>query len=221
MRRGRRGHPGTMPEEWILEISAVGGQRRMSVSGRMTIGRSRECDIVLDDPYVSRSHCLIEGQSRGVYIAALSALNGIIVNGHEHVEALLPHGAVFVLGASALRVLSAMCVGEEPTLRLTQSQGPAALMLRASTRELVDCEGTLVAQFSSSEYLAFAALARRHPDAASHYELGQAVWGEIGFDQYQLHRLLQRIRQRLGDAGAILENVRGAGYRVRTPIETA
>ena len=47
--------------------------------------------------------------------------------------------------------------------------------------------------------------------------LGEAVWGG-NFDDYQLHRLVQRVSRRLNDqitgANAAIRHVRGAGYQL-------
>ena len=77
----------------------------------------------------------------------------------------------------------------------------------------------VVARFAPAEFAAVELLASLEPEAASHGDLGRVIWGGIGFDQYQIHRLMQRIRQRLGSEAGLLENVRGAGYRLTAPIE--
>ncbi len=205
--------------EWVIESSGSGRPLRTPVRRLLSVGRSRDCDIVVDDPYVSRLHCTVEPARDGLRVTAVNPVNPIVVCGHEHEFIIIGSGTSFTIGNSVLRALSSGEIADAPTLKLTRRPSGSQFILRASTRELVDQDGTLVAQFSAAEYSAFAALVRRHPDAASHYELGRAVWGETGFDQYQLHRLLQRIRQRLGDAGPILENVRGAGYRITVAID--
>jgi DNA-binding winged helix-turn-helix (wHTH) protein len=204
---------------WWLEWSDDGVVRRTPISRQLTIGRRDTCDIVLRDPYVSREHCTVYADAAGTMVQAERALNPISVGGREVRSARLGHGGTFTVGETNFRVLGAAAGDNDKTLEYHQRQAAASLVLRSSARELIDRDGTLVAQFSAAEYLAFATLVRRYPDAANHTEIGAAVWGGMGFDQYQLHRLLQRIRQRLGDAADLLENVRGAGYRLRSPVD--
>lgn len=204
-------------DNWWVEWREGSALERIPLDGVVTIGRAAGCDIVLDDPYVSRLHCTVAIVDGRAFVDARSALNPVVAGGREVATASLGHGGVFSVGRTSFRLWHAVEAGEE-TLKLAPERMTPALVLRSSTRELVDYEGTLIAQFSASEYLAFAELARRFPDAANHHQLGLAVWGGDGFDQYQLHRLLQRIRQRLGDAGSLLENVRGAGYRLRAAV---
>lgn len=208
-----------MTSEWWVEWRQGRDICRLPVRGRLSIGRSRECDVVLDDPYVSRVHCTLQIEDGHALLDARTALNLIRVRGTDVAAASLDSGDLCMVGNTTLRVVGAEAADTQETLRLAGRPSAPMLLLRASTRELVDPEGTLVAQFSTAEFLAFQKLAQRHPDAANHQELGAAVWGGLGFDQYQLHRLMQRLRQRLGESGGILENVRGAGYRLRLNVE--
>jgi hypothetical protein len=181
------------------------------------IGRAPVMDIVLDDPYVSRDHCLLEGVDGHVRVTTTQGRNHILVAGHEVDTALLTSGEAFIVGHTTVRVRCVVQNTDDETLPLHQERG--VLALRPSTRELVTVDGTLVAQFSASEFSVFDLLARCYPDAASHARVGEAVWRDVGYDQYQIHRLIQRIRRRLGDWEGLLENVRGAGYRLRRPVD--
>ncbi|MGN0643301.1 MAG: ATP-binding cassette domain-containing protein [Huintestinicola sp.] len=48
---------------------------------RFIIGRSSECDIVVNHPSVSRRHCIITKESDGYFIADNNSMNGVILNG--------------------------------------------------------------------------------------------------------------------------------------------
>jgi DNA-binding response OmpR family regulator len=76
----------------------------------------------------------------------------------------------------------------------------------------------LIAQFSTSEAAALVVIASQFPDAADHARIARAIWGEPDYPRYLIHRLVQRLRDRMGDYGHLIENVRGAGYRLRGPI---
>jgi len=204
---------------WWIEWVEAGRHYRRPIDGPLTLGRSQACDVVVSDDYVSRRHCVVTAEARGVTVVAHEeALNPVLVDGRGTRSVTVGDGGVFTIGETDFRV-RARSEAEEETQRLPTRPTRPKLVLRASTRELVDGEGTLLAQFSQLEFLAFQVLASKYPDAVSHDQLGRAVWAGMGFDQYQLHRLLQRIRQRLGDAAPLLENVRGSGYRVRSAID--
>ena len=86
-----------------VRAALVGAGRRTPVrSGLMTIGRSRDCDVVVDDPNVSRRHAELRGQGGRYTVVDLGSTNGIRVNGREVREAALEPGDEISLGRSRL-----------------------------------------------------------------------------------------------------------------------
>jgi hypothetical protein len=62
-------------------LLAVGGRRLLLPPGGGTIGRSRDCDIVLDDAGISRRHAEIRPGGDGWEVKDLGSTNGMLVNG--------------------------------------------------------------------------------------------------------------------------------------------
>jgi predicted component of type VI protein secretion system len=77
----RPGPGGDAPAPGRAMVHAEG--KRMLVSqGGAVIGRSRDCDIVLSDPNVSRRHAEIRADARGGWVVHdLGSTNGVRVNG--------------------------------------------------------------------------------------------------------------------------------------------
>ncbi len=70
-------------ESATLVIRSGGGRagEAFNISGeRMTIGRSPEAEVFLDDVTVSRNHALLVSRRDGLYIDDLGSLNGTYVN---------------------------------------------------------------------------------------------------------------------------------------------
>ena len=63
-------------------LLVVAGRRLLVAPKGAVIGRSRDCEIVLDDAGVSRHHAEIRPSSDGWTIADLSSTNGVRLNGH-------------------------------------------------------------------------------------------------------------------------------------------
>ena len=59
------------------------------VRGRLTIGRGSDCDLVLDEPEMSRRHAVIENSGDGIYLRDLGSANGTFVNGVQVRDAVL------------------------------------------------------------------------------------------------------------------------------------
>jgi Protein of unknown function (DUF3662)/FHA domain len=81
----------------------VGGGRRNVLSGsRVVIGRSREADIVLQDPNISRRHAELRRDEQGWQIVDLGSTNGIKVNGRRVDHQPLSPGDEITIGVTDL-----------------------------------------------------------------------------------------------------------------------
>lgn len=64
-------------------LLAVGGRRLLVPAVGGTIGRSRDCDVVLDDAGISRHHAELRSGPDGWTVRDLGSTNGVRVNGAE------------------------------------------------------------------------------------------------------------------------------------------
>ncbi|HEV2723151.1 MAG TPA: DUF3662 and FHA domain-containing protein [Thermoleophilaceae bacterium] len=81
----------------------VGAGRRTVLSGdRIVLGRSRDCEVVLDDANVSRRHAELRHDGTGWRVVDLGSTNGIKVNRRRVEQAVLKHGDRITLGLTDL-----------------------------------------------------------------------------------------------------------------------
>jgi hypothetical protein len=81
----------------------VGEGRRNVLSGeRVLLGRSRECDIVLADPNVSRKHAEVRRDDGGWAVVDLGSTNGIKLNGRRVDQGALQPGDRITVGLTEL-----------------------------------------------------------------------------------------------------------------------
>jgi hypothetical protein len=80
----------------------VGNRRHDLDDSTVLIGRSRECDITLEDANVSRRHAQIEQQNAAFWIVDLGSTNGVEVNGKRVDRARLEHGDTILVGKTEL-----------------------------------------------------------------------------------------------------------------------
>ncbi len=80
------------------------GKRLVVGSGGVTIGRSRQCDIVIDDPNVSRQHAEVRPRGGSWVLTDLGSTNGCVLNGRriDHSEVVQP-GDEIEIGTSVIR----------------------------------------------------------------------------------------------------------------------
>ena len=91
-----------------LAIRAGGGRAGevFSLAGeRMTIGRSPDAEVFLDDVTVSRNHALLVRRRDGLYVDDLGSLNGTYVNRHRIESHRLSDGDELQVGKYKLTFL--------------------------------------------------------------------------------------------------------------------
>jgi hypothetical protein len=80
----------------------VDGHRYELSKRRHVIGRSRDCDISLDDPNVSRRHAEIRQEDGAYWVVDLNSTNGIEVNGAKVDRARLEPDDLIAVGRTNL-----------------------------------------------------------------------------------------------------------------------
>jgi hypothetical protein len=80
----------------------VDGKRHEVDKRRVVIGRSKECDIQLSDPNVSRRHAELRQEGSAYWLVDLDSTNGSAVNGHRTARAKLESGDTITVGSTDL-----------------------------------------------------------------------------------------------------------------------
>ena len=87
-----------------VPAALVIGGKRHELSGRtVVLGRSRDCDITLDDPNVSRRHAEVRQEDGAYWIVDLGSTNGVVLNGKRVNRAQLEPEDAVVIGTTELR----------------------------------------------------------------------------------------------------------------------
>lgn len=90
------------------------------------IGRGPDCDLVIDDPSVSRRHCLVEKRGAARIARNVSTTNPIAVNGRAVDEATLAPGDALRIGGCSLLYAPYTPAGGNPAeaVRTASRRGP-------------------------------------------------------------------------------------------------
>ena len=92
------------PEELGLGREVVSLEidgRRVPVEQRqLVLGRSRDCDVQLSDPNVSRRHAELRQEGATYWLVDLDSTNGIEVDGRRHKRVKLEDGTRVTIGAT-------------------------------------------------------------------------------------------------------------------------
>jgi hypothetical protein len=86
---------------WFVNV----GETRIPVGSGLVVGRDEGCDIVVDDPEVSRQHCRVTELDGAGFVEDLQSANGTFVNGiRAKGVSRLRAGDLVQVGATALFV---------------------------------------------------------------------------------------------------------------------
>jgi pSer/pThr/pTyr-binding forkhead associated (FHA) protein len=85
----------------IVSLTVDGAKHELD-GGPVTIGRSKDCDIQLADPNVSRRHAEVRQEGAAYWVVDLGSTNGLEVNGRRQKRAKLRQGDKITLGSTEL-----------------------------------------------------------------------------------------------------------------------
>src|SRR5204863_5621182 len=83
-------------------VLTVDGQRRELTKRCVVLGRSRDCDVQLSDPNISRRHAELRQEGATFWIVDLDSTNGTELNGEPTKRARLENGDRITLGSTEL-----------------------------------------------------------------------------------------------------------------------
>jgi FhaA, N-terminal domain/FHA domain len=85
----------------VVTLDANGKQHRID-KGNVVIGRSKDCDIRIADPNVSRRHAEVRQEGAAYWILDLGSTNGLTVNGRRQQRAQLQNEDRITVGSTEL-----------------------------------------------------------------------------------------------------------------------
>lgn len=200
-----------------LVVQAPGGQRHELplTTPIFAIGRGRACDLVLDYGYVSRVHARLEQSDAGYMLVDCESTNGIYVNG-QRVQGTQPLAAGDQIAIADI-LITFLDSSSDVTATTVFRAVPAGCPIRCDSASWQVWIGDelLEARLSLQEFEILSLLASRYGTVCTREELGAAVWGEGNYDYNILHRLVHRVKQKLGaERAGLIVSVPGLGYKI-------
>jgi hypothetical protein len=95
--------PASRPTPSLSPALVIGGARHDMSGGVAVLGRSEQCDIVVDDAGASRRHAEIRRDGEAWVAVDLGSTNGLYVNGQRTDRAFLANGDVLSIGRTQMR----------------------------------------------------------------------------------------------------------------------
>ncbi len=119
----------------VTQPDGVVAQYRIGLEP-ISIGRSSDCDIRLDELHVSRQHCIVQQRAARLTVLDQGSTHGTILNGARIRQAQLRHGDVLRVGSTEIRVLAHGC-DETMDTPAPSKHAIAAIQLARAGRETV------------------------------------------------------------------------------------
>jgi len=91
-----------MPVLTVIKGRHRGAELVLEEAKPYRLGRSRQCEIILEDPGISKIHCVLEPHAGSWGVRDLGSRNGTSVNGEKAMEKVLSPGDEIGVGESVL-----------------------------------------------------------------------------------------------------------------------
>ena len=190
-------------------LIATDGKGYRLDKNELFIGRSNDCDIVIDDPRASRRHARIFQHGDYLWLEDLDSRNGIVLNGEKLVgNHILKDSYEFVIAGMQFRLF-------DPNSTLGDNTAPD-LQIKAEAREvrLNGRELELTQKERSLLWLLF----QFRGEVRTKQEIALAVWPEYtDVSDYNIEGLVSRLRGKIEKDAKdpqLIVTVRGVGYKL-------
>ncbi len=119
-------------EAKLIVIRGKANKGEVALNLPTTIGRSRDSDLTVAHPMVSRRHCeIFEGEDGTLRVRDLGSLNGTFVNGERVSEAELPNQAEITVGPLTFRAEYGAAAAEDEMPAFDEVEGEEAVAFEA------------------------------------------------------------------------------------------
>jgi DNA-binding response OmpR family regulator len=190
------------------------------IDGIITVGRSSNSHIVLDDQFASRHHAEIRRQENAYQVHDLQSKNGVMVDGVR----LAPGATIWLQDGSEVQFASTRFRFYDPSATVT---APSLIAVREpglkvdmNTRQVFVDGELLDPALSTKQFDLLWFLYQNRGRVVSKDEIAHAVWPEMQGEVYDanIDRMISRVRSRIEpdstDEPRFVATIRGYGYRL-------
>jgi hypothetical protein len=166
-----------------------------------TVGRSRECDFVLDSTEISRLHACLTSDHLNIFLEDAGSTNGTFVNGRR-----LSAGEVYRLRAGDLVNFAQVCVAIFDDPATTSQIDPVLLPASGLEVDVATARVTiggipLCPSLSPNQFALLSLLVENAGRIVTREQLCRHVWGpDENVSDQTIDALVSRLRKRLLDA---------------------
>ncbi|MEZ4673266.1 MAG: winged helix-turn-helix domain-containing protein [Caldilineaceae bacterium] len=204
----------------ICTSGSKAGTEYELIDNVITVGRSTNSHIVLDDQFASRHHAEIRRQENAYQVHDLQSKNGVLVDGNRlsaGATVWLQDGSEVQFASTRFRFYDPSATMTAPSLLAVREPG---LKVDMNTRQVFVDGDLLSPALSTKQFDLLWFLYQNRGRVVSKDEIAQAVWPEMEGEVYDanIDRMISRVRSRIepnnDDEPRFVTTVRGYGYRL-------
>jgi hypothetical protein len=198
---------------------------RWLINGEVTIGREKDCGVVIADRQVSRYHARLTSTPKGLLLEDLGSKNGTYLNGKlvtdlvylqdgDIIAVALVQNFVFLSSDATMPMEAGLPIAYGRTGRLR---------LDARSRRVWIGEVEVLPPLSAPQFRLLQILYDQQDKVVARQDLITAVWGDedaVGISEQAMDALVRRLRGRLSQLDPrhpYVITVRGHGLRLENP----
>lgn len=202
-------------------VNSSGQGRLILIDGdTAVVGRDPDCDVVLDNIFVSRFHARLRRTVEGYQLTDLESRNGILVEGEPVAgRMLLQAGDSFTIGPFTMTIVERSRIEQVTQPFTPEALLQPALVVDIATHEVLIEGAPLRPRLSRLEFKLLALLSEAEGTVYERTSLGDAIWGENQWDLNMLHSLVRRLKEKIEpapDKPRFIVTVPGVGYRLQS-----
>ncbi|MDD5368406.1 MAG: FHA domain-containing protein [Anaerolineaceae bacterium] len=208
-----------MPTAVLLAYQSDGSVQEFPLkSERIVIGRSEECDLIVEGRLISRQHACILKTGQGYLLEDLNSHNGTTINGKRLSGKQFLHDSdVIALGGVGRLVFC----DSESTSTFVQPSAVGIWLDNEAQDVWVDGQ-CLAPKLSPAQFKLLQTLNARPDQIISRTEIVAAIWPDIsdGVSEEAVDAIIKRVRARLAEipnGESYLVTLRGRGLVMRRP----
>jgi len=209
----------------VAQTGLLIGARWVIDKDEVIIGRTEECDYLVDDRQVSREHARIKKTKNGYTIEDLNSKNGTYLNGTLIKSSEILQDGDVIQVALAVKI---MFIGTESTIPLSMADaakmGLGRLRMDEQAHRVWVGDAELDPPLSLPQFRLLHLLYCNPGRVITRQEVIEEVWPDSvaeGVSEQAIDALIRRLRERLSDVDPdhnYVVTVRGHGFRLDNPI---
>ena len=185
--------------------------REISLDNTETIiGRAGEADLPLDSTFASRQHASITRSDGAYWLTDMNSKNGTLLNDKPITAAIqLTDGSDIRIGDIVLSFV-------DPAVTRVYSGTkavPPPIRIDSATREIWVKGQKVKPDLTVKQFDLLTYLYARAGEAVSKEQIAEEVWKKEGVNDYQVDKMVSRLRESIGKEW--IQTVWGYGYRLR------